>query len=68
MKLNPRTVLPPNGTLCFAVNNRSESSWFGTRESSGFVGILLFEDGKWYSMPRKQEVSENDNFMWVELD
>lgn len=68
MKLNHRSVLPPNNTLHFAVNNRTENNWFKTKHSSGFVGVVLFEDGKWYSMPLKQEVSEYDDFYWIELE
>ncbi len=68
MKLNSRKVYPENGTLCFAVNNRTSSSLWGYKYSSGFVGVVLFENGKWHSMPDKLEISEDNDFLWIELN
>lgn len=59
MKLNERDVHPENNTLHFAVRS------FGN--NPGFVGVVLFKDGVWYSMPGNKEVSQSNQFMWIEL-
>ena len=68
MKLNSRDIYPDNNTMWFAVNNATNSSFFGSSHSSGFVGIVLFLDGKWYSMPLKEEIDQNNKFFWIDLN
>jgi len=67
MKLNPRTVHPENGTMCFAINDVTITSFWRYKHSSGFVGVILFEDGKWYSFPGKVEIDNTNDFLWIEL-
>jgi hypothetical protein len=54
MKINPGNVFPKNKTLWFAINNEQ------------YVGVVFFEDGKWYSMPHKKLV-EHTNFYWIDI-
>ena len=57
MKLNPKHICPPNNTLVFALNNDKRI---------GFVGILLFLDGKYFSMP--ENIEFKGDFFWIELN
>lgn len=59
MKLNERDVHPENNTMHFAIKK-------GSSPYPGFVGIVLFRDGIWYSMPDEIEMKHPvNNFMWV---
>ncbi len=61
MKLRERDDHPDNNTLHFAIKKSGSLS-------TGYVGIVLFRDGKWYSMPDELEMKHPvNNFMWVEL-
>lgn len=58
MKLISRKVFPKNNnSLVFAVNNDRRI---------GFVGMMLFKDYKWYTMPDQSEFL--GDFFWVELN
>lgn len=69
MKLNSRNVFPENNTMHFVVNDLVRQPTFLTRGKieRGYVGIALFIDGKWYSMPGKEEITADNNFYWVEI-
>ncbi len=68
MKLNPRNVYPASGTMCFAINNVTITSFWRYAHSSGFVGVILFENGQWYSFPGKQKIDDSNDFLWIELN
>ena len=64
MKLNPIDVHPENNTMHLAVKIPSK----GNSMYSGYVGVVLFKDGTWYSMPGENEMKPPfNNFMWLEL-
>lgn len=70
MKLNPKSIKPENNTLCFVITDHvKEESFFNMNRSKilqGIVGIALFSDDKWYSVPTGDEITIN--FQWVSFD
>lgn len=70
MKLKNKNELPENNTLVFALSNAQSSPGFFSspkHRHRGFIGVVLFLDGKWYSMPDNEEVSDID-FLWIDMD
>lgn len=59
MKLNSASEHPVSGTLHLALK-------CGSRQ--GNVGVVLFKEGKWYSMPGVHPIEEGTTFMWIEIE
>lgn len=70
MRLRNKNEFPENNSLVFAVSDSKQKiSFFGSNKNKhrGFVGLVLFLDGKWYSMPEKSEV-DNMEFFWIDMN
>jgi len=56
MQIKSKQEYPEDNTLVFAINNSSNRS--------GFVGVVLFKDGKWYTYPDLRSADKLD-FSWI---
>lgn len=67
LRLHKKDIHPENNTAVFAINIIYKNHLWRPIYSDRYVELILFKDGKWYSLPRMYEVTEYNDFTWIEF-